>query len=227
MNRRLLVVLFFGIIFSFSCNSKKKSYKEGVLTYNITYLEDKRKNPIIELLPEQVQIKFKEDNTVIIVEGFWGTFQIKFISNRNLKKNYTLLRILDKTYYVESPIDSINAGFENFDDIKISTDKTDTAMIAGVISYSANVISKTLCDSVLKFYYTYDINIDNPNAGSPFKDIDGVLTKFTTEVMGIKMQFELSKIEEKPVDIEEFEIPKGYKKISRKKFEEILKSFQE
>lgn len=226
MNRGILVLLFFGILFAFSCKSKD-SYREGILTYNITYLEDKQKNPIIELLPNQVQIKFKEDNTVIIVEGFWGTFQIKFISNQSLKKNYTLLRILDKTYYVENSIDSINAGFENLNDIKISTDKTDTAMIAGVISYSANVISKTLCDSVLKFYYTYDINIKNPNAGSPFKDIDGVLTKFTTEVMGIKMQFKLSKIEEKPVDISEFKVPEGYKKISRKKFEEILKSFQE
>jgi len=210
----------------FSCKSKN-TYREGVLTYDITYLDDKHENQIIELLPDQVQIKFKEDNTAIIIEGFWGTFQLKFITNKDLKKNYTLLRVLDKTFYVENSIDSINAGFASFNDLRISLDKTDTAMVAGLFCYSANVINKTLCDSVLKFYYTYDVQIKNPNAGSPYKDIDGVLTKFTTEVAGIKMQFELKEIKEMVIDEKEFLLPEGYKKISKKEFEDILKSFQE
>ena len=218
-------IIFLVFLFVYSACGKKKTHNEGTLVYKITYLESKSKKPIIALLPDKVEIKYKNNNRAIIVKGFWGTFQMKFVTNFDKKKNYTILSAVGKNYYVETPIDSMNAGYETIKDLKIEPDTKDTAIIEGLLCYSAKVINKTISDSVLKFYYTYDINIKDPNMGSPYKDIDGVLTEFTSKIMSIKMYFQLVDIIDEPIDDKEFELPKGYKKLSKKEFEDLLKSF--
>ena len=219
------LIIFFVLLLVLGACKKKKTHDEGTLVYKITYLESKSEKPIIALLPDKVEIKYKNNNRVIIVKGFWGTFEMRFVTNYNEKKNYTILYVAGKKYYVEVPIDSMNAGYEAIKDLKIQPNPNDTATIEGLLCYSANVINKTISDSVLKFYYTYDINIKDPNLGSPYKDIDGVLTEFTSKIMSIRMYFQLVDVIDEPIDDKEFELPKGYKKLSRKEFEELLKSF--
>ena len=211
-----------------SCNRNSNTVNEGELVYKITYLpENGKENTIIALLPKTVTIKFKNDNTAIHVNGFWNTFELKFIKVAKEKKSYTTLKIWDKKYYTENHIDSINAGYSDLKTFKIIKNSNDTLSFAGFHSLEADVYCKELSDSVIKIYYTYDIGIKNSNSNTPFKEIDGVLTKFQTKVAGINMIFELIELNSEAVDDSEFDIPENYKKVSKNDLNKILQSFNE
>lgn len=201
--------------------------KEGELIYQISYVQDEDENPLIALLPKTITIRFKDDNTVAYIEGFFGTFQLRFINNSDHEKSYTVLRILDKKYISETSIDSLSAGYENFSNLRLIEHPEDTATFAGLLSYEVEVVCNKLSDSIIHFYYTNDLDIETPNSNSPFYEIEGVLTKFRTRVAGIDMIFELVNFNKVAVKDEEFLPPKDYKKVSPKELNEILQSFQE
>jgi hypothetical protein len=228
MNYRLYKLFLFlsisSILFA-NCKKNSKEYSQGVLTYKIKYLDDRIKNPIIEFLPKTIKIKFKNNKSAIIVNGFFNTFQFRFITNYEKKVSYTALTIFDKKYYAQTPIDSLSAGYENFNKMNIKY-KNDTMRIGGLLSYEADVICKNLSDSVIKVYYTNQLNLKKPNAGSPYKDISGVLTRFQTKLAGINMIFELKNFQYQEINDQVFEISKDYKKVSKKQLNKIIKSFR-
>lgn len=225
--RNLIIII--SVLLSlvlFSCN-QRGGEKEGELVYKITYLQSELENPLIALLPKTVTMKFKDDNTVIYVEGFFGTFQLRFITNRKKKTSYTVLRIMDKKYISSNHIDSLNAGYENLKEMTITEKPNDTAILAGFLCYQAEVLCNQMSDTPMSIYYTYDIDIKEPNSNSPYSDIDGVLAKFQTKVAGVDMVFELVEYNNILIDETEFLAPKDYKEISNKELNDILQSFQE
>lgn len=218
----LLLTVTIGL---FSCN-RKAGPKEGELIYQIKYLQSDRENSLIALLPKTITIKFKNDNTAAYIEGFWGTFQLRFISNINTKKSYTVLRILDKKYISENHIDSVSTGYNPLKNLKIK-ETGDTVNIAGFLSHELKISYNTLPDSAISFYYTNELDIDSPNSNTPFKDIEGVLTKFQIQIAGIDMLFELIDYKKIAVNDKEFMPPKNYNKISKDEFNNLLKNFKE
>ncbi len=200
--------------------------KEGELVYRIKYLQSENQMAIITLLPKTVTMRFKDDNTAVYIEGFFSTFQLRFINNARKNKSYTVLRILDKKYISETKIDSLSAGYERFSNLLISMNPEDTLSMAGLLCYEADIICQELSDSIISFYYTNDLDIKNPNSNTPFKDIDGVLTRFQTRVAGIDMVFELEEFNNIAIDINEFNPPADYKKVSTQEINDLLKSFQ-
>lgn len=225
MKKNLYIPIFLAILFLVSC--QQKGTKEGELIYQITYLQTEDQNPLIALLPKTISVKFKESNTLANIDGFFGTFNLKIITNRNDKKNYTALRILDKRFIAETPLDSISAAYENLNILQVIEKPQDTATFAGLVSYQIEIVYGQLTDSIINFYCTNDIKIDDPNANSPFFQIKGVLTRFQTKVAGIDMIFELKEFKEKKIDASEFVPPEGYKQVSGQEIKELLKSFQQ
>ncbi len=227
MKKQILIIFLLAVLsFNFSCN-ENGGPKEGELIYNITYLQSEYENPLVALLPKTVSMKFKDDNTVIYVEGFFGTFQLRFITNPKEKNSYTILRIMDKKYMSTNHIDSLNAGYENLQNLIINKKIDDTVTLAGLLCYQAQVVCNQISDSAFYIYYTYDLDIENPNSNSPYKQIDGVLTKFQTRVAGIDMIFELKEFKNIKVSEAEFMAPSDYKEITTQELNEILESFQE
>lgn len=225
MKRKIHIPIFLAILFLSSCQDK--GTKEGELIYQITYLQSEEQNPLIALLPKTISVKFKESNTLANIDGFFGTFNLKIITNRSDKKNYTALRILDKKFITETPIDSISAAYENINILKVIEKPQDTATFAGLVSYQIEILYGQLSDSIIKFYCTNDIKIEDPNTNTPFYPIKGVLTKFQTKVAGIDMVFELKEFKDKKIDASDFNPPQGYKQVSSKEIKELLKSFQQ
>ncbi len=221
----ILLLLF--LISFVACKRKPKPINEGELIYKITYIQNKTHNRLIALLPKTIRIDFKGNKTAAIVEGFWGTFQLKFINLPKKQKSYTVLRLMDKKYYAENSIDSINAGYSDFKVCNLKKYPKDTLSFAGLLSHSAYMYCKEMGDSAIKIYYTNDLKIKDANSNTPYKAIDGVLTKFQTKVAGIDMIFELIELKKTPIDNSEFIIPKDYKKLSKKDLNELLLSFQQ
>ncbi len=207
-----------------ACN-QRGGEREGELVYKITYLQSNADNPLIRLLPSEIVMHFKDNNTVTIVDGFWGTFQLKFITNRNLKSSCSILHILDKKYICMNDIDSLSAGYAKMSGMEIKNIK-DTSNINGFLCHQAEALCKTIAEEPILIHYTYDIDIEQPNSNSPYSMIDGVLAKFQANVAGVDMLFELVEYNNIQVKDSEFSIPTDHKEISRTDFNDILLSFQ-
>ncbi len=212
------------ILFVSSCETilSGKKISEGKIVYNIEYLDDESDNPLISLLPKTMEIKFKNNNTVTNIEGFFGTFKLRFISDVETKTNYSILRIMDKKYIQTVAFGEEPAGYEMPDfTIEETNEKVE---IAGYKCHVAIINSEG--KEPIKLYYTYDIKIKNPNANNPFSEIDGVLMGFQVKLTGLNMKFEAKKVVEEIVDDSEFAVPDDYKEVTKEELEEILLSFQ-
>ena len=75
-NIKFLLITITTILF-ISCGNILSGEKidEGKIVYKIEYLDDENDNPLISLLPKEMTIMFKDDNTVSRINGFFGTFK--------------------------------------------------------------------------------------------------------------------------------------------------------
>jgi len=221
------LLLIIGVL-NVTCNNSifTGKIKEGTLVYEISYLDDESENPLISLLPKEMTIKFKNNNTISYIEGFFGTFKLMYITDYESGKNSSVLRILDKKYIYSADTSQLPAGYNDMENIKIT--KLDSTV--NIIGYKCKV-ARCYCPAISKddlmIYYTYDIKIKNPNSNNPFKDIDGVLMGFQVKLAGINMKFIAKEVIKEEVSDSEFVAPEGFKSVSKSELEEVLKSFQE
>lgn len=226
-NKIFIIIIIFFISFATSC-VKKGGIKEGELIYKITYIySEDDYNTNIAFYPKELSMKFKDDNTVVSVSGMFGSFLLKFITNRDTKKSYSVLRILDQKYLSTVGINELLAGYEDYPDFEIIKREDDTLTIHSLLCYRADVKCKGLSDSLFSIYYTYDIDIKDPNSNTIFSDIDGVLVSFQSNLIGVNMKFDLEEFNHIKINKKEFLPPKNYEKVPRQKISEILNNFKQ
>jgi len=227
LNKIFYFLAFIFVISSISCKNSIFSGRisEGTIIYEISYLDDEKDNPLISLLPKEMTIKFKDNNSISYIEGFFGTFKLIYLTNYTEGKNSSILRILDKKYIYTVDTSQVPAGYNDMENLTI--EKTDETI--EIIGYDCN-IAKCICPAISKdeilIYYTYDIKIENPNTNNPFKEIDGVLMGFQVKLAGINMKFIAKEVIKEVVDDSEFVIPEGFTSVSKTELEEVLQSFQ-
>ncbi len=220
------LILFSPLLFLLlsSCNGKYagSGLKEGQVIYKVEYLEDKKDNPLISLLPNEIKMFFKNDNVAMDVEGWMGVFKSGFLRIGNSKKIYTLMKVLNKRYYYESVDASSYMGLSSMKDVEINFDDS----------------VKTICDLACKhafvkipsknmqfdLFYTEEIEIEAPNYGTPFSEIPGVLMEFQVEMHGIPMHIQAKQIQAVKVENFKFEIPVDYKNVDKAVVDELVAS---
>ena len=72
------------------------------MKYDITYLEDENENPIISLMPSQLDMSFKNNSVQMEVEGWMGVFKSSFKKNEPKNEAITLLKMMNKKYCYRS-----------------------------------------------------------------------------------------------------------------------------
>ena len=195
---------------------------EGVITYQLDYSESKSK--LVTVLPEQMTMTFKDNNTSMLIKGFAGCFVLNAIANNTHKQNYTALSIgWDKKLMLVSAFGDTPFGTEPMSDIKI-TQKKDTMTICGYLCHKAEGHSDK-CDRDFTFWYTKDINITSDCILSPIKSIDGVLMVFDVEMMGIYMKAKAVSVSREEVPNEIFEKPEGLQEVTRSELEQEIHAF--
>lgn len=225
MMSRLLFFLLIAATLT-SCESEDEVLTEGVIEYTVTYLDKPKDKPLISVLPSKVDVLFKKDRTITRIDGFMGLFSLNYLSFGNSSPNYTLMRVLDKKYMYEAKAEKTAYGYIDMDDVKIRF-VNETKEIAGYMCSKAIATSKNMNYLPLILYYTYEIDIDNPNANNPFSEIDGVLMEFQVQLEGINMRFEAKNVKRTEVKEELFSIPSDYKKVDYNKMQEIITMFNE
>lgn len=217
----IVIALIFTSLSSCKEIQHKDRIKEGYIEYDIEYLNDSIDNFMKGLLPKKMTIKFKNNNTLNKIEGFSGIVSFTHIQNFREKRNITLVKVLNKKYKYVEKINDKSLFFEELPGMKIEEQDT-TVEICGFKSKKAKVTIPNSAVEPFYIYYTNDIIINNVNAQTPFRSINGVLLEFQLKLYDMPMRLTATKIQAAEISSDDFEIPKGYEPINRKTMAEII-----
>jgi len=225
MKQALLIILLI-VIFS-GCKKKSKTdnrLKEGIITYEVSYFTSEKENPIIALLPNKVELRFKDNNICLISEGYLGFFSTKFISNYKENNSNILLKVLNNKFNYEFPKDEIAFIYNKKAPSNIEYSDS-TKLISGYLCKMAKLISDDNTINPIKIYYTSEIGLIEPNRNTPLHQISGVLMQFETTMNKVKTRFTAIQVEQVKVSDEEFIIPANYVKADKATLKKYIMDF--
>ncbi|MBR6177401.1 MAG: hypothetical protein IKQ70_05895 [Bacteroidales bacterium] len=209
-----------------SCNSFADFGKihEGKIVYAIEYPKEEGQTSLVSLLPETMEMKFKDNNTVINISGFMKVFNLIYVSNFKTRTNYSLFRIMNQKMMYKADFSEYPFGYKTMQNLKL-TYTDDTLTICGY--KCKKILAECPEESAQPFelYYTNDINIKSPNTNTPYKSIDAVLMGFQVRLNNINMKMRAIEVVKEDVSDEEFKIPDDYQSVSRAELEEFVDSY--
>jgi GLPGLI family protein len=213
-------IAFFMLAILVQCNDNNQNnhISQGIIQYDITYIKQADKKFPIQLMPKTMELKFNKEFSSYSIEDRLGLFCIKNILNYAESKHITLIKVFDKKYVYSGLTNEPPILFESSNNYKFKY-KDDTSRIAGFLCKKVDITDE---QNNFAVYYTNNIEIDKPNKNTPYSGINGMLLNFRLHIKDMDMQLNGRKFEHKIIDNSQFEVPKGYKAITRKQMEEII-----
>ena len=182
---------------------------EGVITYKISYPDNKFTESQMAMFPKILTVTIKgEKSRTDIQTGMGNTIEI---SDYATKTKTTLLDMMGQKFAIRSTWEEIQKEMES--EAKGQVQLTgETKVIAG---YTCKKAIVTVDEKGTK--YTFDVffnselgpkaaNFDNP----VYKDIDGVMLEFSMHTPQFTMKFTATAIDKKSIPAKDFEIPQDY-----------------
>jgi hypothetical protein len=215
-------VLFIAIIFAmtgYSCKDRgRKNINQGEIHYNIDYVGDFGVPK--EFLPKNLIISFKNDKLLYDMSGLANSGIFNLINPE--KGIYdTYFSIPPRRYYYAGIKGELYPGFSAMEGMVLKkTNKT--AIICGFNCKNAEVTFVDSRDTTYNIWYTNEIKIENPNASTPFSQIDGVLMNFFFFIGKSEMHFTAEGVYRKSISEETFERKIKFTRISREDITRLI-----
>jgi hypothetical protein len=203
----------------YSCKEKGGKYiDQGEIHYDISY----KGNFIVpvEALPQNLVVSFKKSKILFEMVGL-GNSGIVNLANpdKGIYDTYYSFFNVQK-YYYEAKAGELFPGFASMSDMHIKkTDKT--AIICGYNCKSAEVMVGD-DPKVHEIWYTQEIKIKNPNASTPYSEIDGVLLSFFFIMGSSEISFMAETVYNKEIPDELFERRQKYGRVTKEDIEEVM-----
>lgn len=212
---RFSYVLFIAIIFAmagYSCKGRGgKFIDQGEIHYNIDYVGDFGIPD--EFLPKNLIISFKNDKILYDMSGLAnsGIFNLT-----NPEKNIydTYFSIPPIRYYYAGVQGELYPGFSTMEGMVLKK-TAKTAIICGYNCKNAEVSFLAAGGTTFNIWYTDEIKIKNPNASTPFNQIEGVLMNFFFFIGKSEMHFTAEGVYDKSISEETFNRRVKFRRISR------------
>lgn len=219
---RYIVFCLLLVIFH-SCKKRPPDIRpaEGIIVYQILYLDETVGGYSSGILPQKMESRFKEGMVKNTIEGALGFFSLVNISDLDEMTNTTFLKFIDKKYVYRGKKKEPPCCFAGLEGMEVKFTNS-TKQILNYDCQEAIVSFPGTTKKSFPIYYTTEINFDEPNATSPFKEIPGILMEFhatlgQTMVIMVAEKYLPGKVPDK-----EFIIPKHYKEINKNELENIL-----
>ncbi|MCX6279792.1 MAG: DUF4412 domain-containing protein [Bacteroidetes bacterium] len=182
---------------------------EGVITFKITYPDNKFSESQMAMFPKvlTVSIKGTKSRSDLQMSGM-NTVEI---TDYTEKTKVALLNMMGQKYAIKQTSAEIEKEMEKGGKATVEI-TSETKVIAG---YTCKKAVITLNDdgvkSTFEAYYTSELggkmaNFDNPL----YKDIDGILLEFVINNREVNMKFTATSVEKKNLPAKDFEIPSDY-----------------
>lgn len=221
LKNRLLLFLFVCVLtWLAGCSrSPMGGFDEGEIHYNIIYDNPGGVLPM-ELMPNTLVVKFKDNRILMEITapiGHSGIFNI-IDPEANIMK--TFISFLGIKYYYQGVSGEVPPGIDPMDDLKfLRTGQTKT--ISGLNCKHA-IVKIPGYERDFDIWYTNDIDLENPNNSTPFKDIDGVLTNFFYKIGDMIIEFEVTAIYQREVAEKDFTKSDKFLRISRDDMDNLI-----
>lgn len=217
------------VIVMFSACETFKEKNQGMIRYEVSFpfLE----NSILKnVFPEEMTLHFKESLVKGEIRSLGGIVTLGFIGNGEEKTFQQMLKNYQEFYVIRMD----EAGIQKLlaDQPSVRLEETDRKEI--VAGYECDVtIAHFIIDSVppIELLHTTELDVENPNWFSHYKEIDGVLLGYEIEQYGMRMKLHAKEIVLKEIPDAIFEVPDYYQPISLEEmqgqFEGLLTDFAE
>lgn len=219
--KALLFLITASVLLNYSCHrTGGRHLEQGEIHYSVQYEGHEKKMPE-ELMPKNLIVSFKNDKIVYELISPVGNSGITNLSNPSKDIFDTYLSLFTIRYYYPSKPGEIYPGFEAMRGIEIKK-TTKSAVICGLNCKGAEVTFPSDRSKVYEVWYTQEIPVKNPNASTPFFEIDGVLMSFFFFIGRSEFRFEAQNIYKKEIPDRTFERKEKYKEVSRKDINKFI-----
>jgi len=218
--KALLIIIIVSFIL-YSCKRDGAGhFTQGEIHYNVSYTGQVTRMPM-EIMPKNLIVSFKDDKIIYELISPIGNSGIINLSNPSKEIYDTYLSLFSIKYYYSSRPGEIYPGFEAMRGIEIKkTVKSST--ICGLKCKNAEVTFPSDRSKVYNIWYTDEIPVSNPNASTPFYEIDGVLMSFFFFIGRSEFHFEAQNIYRKDMSDRIFDRKDHYKKVSKKDINKFI-----
>lgn len=216
-------ILIICLLFAVACSDNPFSTKisEGIVIYKIEYPSIDSDNAMLDLMPKKMEMAISgEDYRTDIIAGM-GLFKTSIISKGSQENITHSVKLLNKKYASELGHDDIKIINPTLANLNIEFTKN-TKEIAGIKCKEA--IVKDSQGNEFKVYYTKSFKIKNPNKGTPFEEIPGVLMEYEFVNYETHMKFIAEELKEKPIEKTDLDLESGYAMIEPVKLKEEIQS---
>lgn len=216
-----LIISIIISILGYSCKEKGvKNIDQGEIHYTIDYLGNSSALPR-EIMPRNLIVSFKDNKILFDISAPFGNSGILNLSNPEKGIYDTYISLLSWKYYYAAKEGESHPGFEAMQGIEIKK-TSKTSVICGFNCKSAEIRFPENPDRVFEVWYTNEIKVKNPNAATPFADIEGVLMKFFFLIGPVEMHFEAENVYKKGIPDIIFERREKYSRISREDIDNFI-----
>jgi hypothetical protein len=216
----IIVVIVIAVL-GYSCRQKgSKNIDEGEIHYTIEYLGSSSIMPR-EVMPRNLVVSFKDDKILFDISAPFGNSGILNLSNPEKGIFDTYISLLSWKYYYAAKEGESYPGFEAMAGIEIKKTSR-TSIICGFNCKSAVVSFPDNPERLFEIWYTNEIKVKNPNAATPYSEIDGVLMKFFFLMGPMEMHFEAETVYKKDLPDKTFERREKFSRVSREDIDNFI-----
>jgi hypothetical protein len=205
-----------------SCKNKgEKNIDQGEIHYTIEYMGNL--GSMKELMPKDMVVSFK-DNKILFEMSTFGNSGILNLANPEEGIYDTYISLMTIRYFYAGKAGEVLPGFEAMKGMEVRK-TAKSAIICGFNCKSAEVTLPGDRDRIYEVWYTNEIRIKEPNASTPFSEIDGVLMSFFFIIGSAEMHFTAETVYKKEISDKTFERRDKYVRISREDIDKFINRF--
>jgi len=217
----IFLFTFFFLLTNYSCREKGgRPIKEGEIHYDVQYQGHVTMLPK-ELMPKNLIVAFKNDKIVYELISPLGNSGIINLSNPSKEIHDTYLSMFTIRYYYASKPGELYPGFEAMNGIEIKKTAR-TSRICGFNCKNAEVTFPFDRSKIYHIWYTNEIPVKDPNASTPFCQIDGVLMSFFFFIGRSEFHFLAQNVYKKEIPDKMFERKEKFKMVSKKDINKFI-----
>lgn len=212
-------------IISSSCKNRGDKYiSEGEIHYDIVY-KGSFAFPT-ETLPKNLIVSFKNNKILFEMTGI-GNSGIVNLSNPELGIYDTYYNFFGiRKYYYAGKNGEIFPGFNAMEGIEVrKTSKTQ--QICGYNCKHAEITFKKDRSTIYNVWYTDELDVQKPNASTPFNEIDGVLMSFFFIMGKSELHFMAETVYSKNLPDNVFKRRPTYTRVSKADMEDIMEDMMD
>jgi hypothetical protein len=220
---RYSYVLIIAVIIAmtgYSCREKGGKYiDQGEIHFNIDYVGNLGSMPK-EALPQNLIVSFNKDKILFEMIGF-GKSGILNLTNPEKGIFDTYFSFFTRKYYYAAEPNELFPGFEAMNGMIIK-ETSRTSVICGFNCKNAEVTFPSDREKTYDIWYTDEIKVKNPNASTPFNQIDGVLMSFFFFLGKAELHFDAETVYNKVIPDATFERREKYDRVSRENIKKLI-----